>query len=181
MASMAGSQPGDSRDPRAGRVGGQLAEPPSARYATKAGSNAGASVPQGASMVAPFAKAAIAAVLGAAALVVVGAVLASTAGLLFVAGITGASIGLVLARARVPAGEIPPRLSRRAVTWLAVALALGAVAVAGICTWLIARGEGGTLGPIDYLLTTFGPFVPGEAILAALGAAWGAAAGPVER
>jgi hypothetical protein len=118
---------------------------------------------------------------GGAVLVVVGAILASTAGLLFVAGATGAGIGLVLARARVPGDDAPAPLSRRAVTRLAIGLALGSVVGAAIVTWLYARAEGGTLGPIDYLFETFGPFVPGEAIIAAIAAAWGAGAGPVER
>jgi hypothetical protein len=111
----------------------------------------------------------------------VGAVFASTAGLLFVAGLTGAGIGLVLARARVPGGDGTAALSPRAVTRLAIGLALGAVVIAAIGTWLYALREGGVLGPIDYLLTAFGPFVPGELLLAALTAAWGAGAGPIER
>jgi hypothetical protein len=90
------------------------------------------------------------AAIGAVALLVLGAVIASTAGLLFAAGATGGATGLVLAR------------------------------VADLATWVVARGEGGTLGPLDYLLTTFGPFVPGELVLAALGAAWGARSGPVQ-
>jgi hypothetical protein len=117
--------------------------------------------------------------LGAGVLVMVGALLGSTVGLLFVSGATGAAAGLVLARAAVP-GEGSRPLSRRAVTWLAVGIVLGAVALADLATWVVARGEGGTLGPVDYLLTTFGPFVPGELVLGALGAAWGARSGPVQ-
>ena len=49
-----------------------------------------------------------------------------------------------------------------------------------VATGSYARGEGGTLGLVDYLLTTFGPFVPGEAVIAALAAWWGANAGPVQ-
>ena len=87
----------------------------------------------------------------------------------------------MLARASVPADEGAPALTRVAVTWLAVAIAVGAVVVADIATWLYARGEGGTLGLLDYLLTTFGPFVSGELVIAGIGAAWGASAGPVQR
>lgn len=119
------------------------------------------------------------AALGAVVLVVVGAVLASTAGLLFAAGATGGAIGLVLARAAVPGDGVAP-LTRGSVAWIAIVVALVAVAVADLATWLVARGEGGTLGPLDYLLTTFGPFVPGELLLGALGAAWGARSGPVQ-
>jgi hypothetical protein len=118
-------------------------------------------------------------VLGAAALLVVGAILTSTAGLLFIAGITGGAIGLVLARAAAPRSEARP-VPRRTVAWLAVALSIGAVAIAAVATWVVALGEGGTLGLLDYLLDTFGPFVPGEALIAALAAAWGANAGPVQ-
>ena len=121
------------------------------------------------------------AIVGAVLLFLVGAILASTAGLLFVAGLTGAGIGLVLARARVPDDDGSAALTPRAVTWLAIGLAIAAVVVAAIGTWLYALREGGVLGPIDYLLTTFGPFVPGELVVAALTAAWGAGAGPIER
>ena len=121
------------------------------------------------------------ALVGAVVLFLVGAILASTAGLLFVAGLTGAGIGLVLARARVPGDAGEAALSPRAVTWLAIGLAIASVVVAAIGTWLFALREGGVLGPIDYLLTTFGPFVPGELLITALTAAWGAGAGPIER
>lgn len=124
-------------------------------------------------------RALVVSVFGAGVLVAVGAILASTVGLLFIAAVTGGGIGLVLARAAVPRGDGRP-VSRRAIGWLAVTLALAAVAIASLATWLVARGEGGTLGLLDYLLTTFGPLVPGEALLAALAAAWGANAGPVQ-
>ncbi len=129
----------------------------------------------------PLARAGIAALLGAAALAGLGAILASTAGLLFVSGVTGAGVGLVLARASVPTGERSPALSRRAVTWLSIAVSIGAVGIADVATWVFARLEGGTLGLVEYLLATFGPFVPGELLVAGLAAAWGAGAGPVAR
>jgi hypothetical protein len=53
--------------------------------------------------------------------------------------------------------------------------------VAATATWLIGRAEGGVLGPIEYLVETFGPFVPGEAVIAAIGAWWGATNGPIQR
>ena len=111
-------------------------------------------------------------------LAIVGAILASTTGLLVVAGATGAAVGLVLSRAAVPVGT--PRRSRAAGSWLAVGLSLAAVAVAAVITWVYARAEGGTLGFIDYQLATFGPFVPAEAMIAAVTAWWGASSGPVQ-
>ena len=190
MPPMASQQPGDAPRPSTGpagradgaeTMGRRLDAPPSDRYGDAPGTGTERANTK-ASAAGPLARATIAAVVGAAALVLVGAVLASTAGLLFVAGVTGAAIGLVLARARVPGADgASPALDSAAVTWLAVSLALAAVVVAAIGTWVIARGEGGVLGPIDYLLETFGPFVPAEAVVAALTAAWGASAGPIQR
>jgi hypothetical protein len=162
-------------DPRAGR---RLADAPSARYASAAGD---ARDQGGSALAGPLARATLIAVAGAAALVLVGAVLASTFGLLFVAGITGALAGLVLSRAAAPLDDSRRPVPRRTLAWLAVALALGAVAVGAVITWLIARAEGGTLELVDYLLTTFGPFVPAEAVIAAVAAWWGATTGPVQR
>lgn len=127
----------------------------------------------------PLLRATTVAIASAMLLTVVGAVLASTAGLLFVAGGAGAGIGLVLARAAVPFGDATP-VGRGQVARIAVGLSLAAVALAAVATWIIARGEGGVLGPIEYLLTTFGPFVPAEAVIASLTAWWGASIGPVQ-
>jgi hypothetical protein len=131
-------------------------------------------------LVLPAAKAIGAALLGAIGVYAVGGLFASTAGLVFVAGLTGAAVGLLLARAAVPGDAAAPAMTRRQVTWLAVALSIGAIAVGAIATWLHALGEGGTLGFVDYQLETFGPFILGEAVIAALAAAWGASVGPVE-
>ncbi len=120
------------------------------------------------------------AIAGAALLTIVGAILASTFGLLLAAGFIGTAVGLVLARAALPAGDAVP-VPRRTVAWLAVGLAVGAVAVAALATWAYGRSEGGTLGLFEYLLETFGPFVPAEALIAAVTAWWGAKAGPVQR
>lgn len=167
-ADVAGKVPGESR---------RLAGPPSARYAPKAtppvDTTARSSALRG-----PLLRATTVAAGGAALLTLVGAVLASTAGLLFVAGVAGAAVGLILAGAAAPSGDAVP-VARRRIAQLAVGLALAAVVVAAAATWLIARNEGGVLGPIDYLLTTFGPFVPGEAVIASLAAWWGASVGPV--
>ncbi len=177
---MAGSEPGESRRPGDGESR-RLAEAPSARYGSRAGSARGELLPGAPSAVGPLAKASIAAIVGAVLLFLVGAILASTAGLLFVSGLTGAVIGLLLARARVLGDDGMAPLSRRRVTWLAIGIAIAAVVAAAIGTWLYALREGGVLGPIDYLLTTFGPFVPAELLLAGFTAAWGAGAGPIER
>jgi hypothetical protein len=175
---MATSEPGEPRDPRDGRSGRRLEQPPSARYAATGGE---ASDTNRASLVGPLAQAGVAAAVGAALLFLVGAVVASTAGLVFVSGVMGAAIGLLLARAAVPTNERAPTLTRGSVMWLAIGTAVGAVIVADVATWLNARSEGGTLGLLDYLLDTFGLFVPGELFMAALGAVWGASAGPVQR
>jgi hypothetical protein len=115
--------------------------------------------------------AALAAAIGTlVALVAVGGILELLTGLLFVAGVGGALIGLLVA------GSSRPRRTRRG---LAVGLATGAVAVAALGIWLIARAEGGTLGLFDFLWATGGLLVPAEAIVAALAAAWGESAGPI--
>jgi hypothetical protein len=119
-------------------------------------------------------------VLGAIALVGVGGVLAYPFGLPFVAGIAGAVIGLLTARAAVRDDAATP-VPRRTVIRAAVALALGSVVLGDLGLWLFAQSEGGVLGPFDYLWTTFGLFVPGVAFVAAATAWWGAAAGPVQR
>ena len=178
MATSEPGEPGEPRDPGDGRSGRRLEQPPSARYAAPGLS---ASSSGRASLVRPIARAGLAAAVGAALLFLVGAVVASTAGLVFVSGVMGTAIGLLLARAHVSTDERAPALTRTAVTWLAIGIATGAVVVADVATWLNARGEGGTLGLLDYLLETFGLFVPGELLVAAVGAAWGASAGPVQR
>ena len=170
------TDPGEPRAP--GREGRRLPEPPSTRYATP---ERPLPAPGAASsLTGPLVRATIVALAGAVALVLVGAVLASTVGLLFVSGLAGAVIGLVLARAAVPMEETRLPTPRRTVLWLAIALSLSAVVVAALGTWLIALQEGGTLGFLDYLLAAFGPFVPAEAVLATLTAWWGASVGPVQ-
>ncbi len=156
----------------------RLAEPPSARY-RRARHDAGSPAGDGSALPGPLVRAAVVAAVAALLLTIVGAIFASTAGLLFVAGVAGAAIGLVLSRAAVPAGVTSP-VARRTVVWIAIGLSVAAVAGSAVATWAYARGEGGTLGLVDYLLATFGPFVPAEAILAAVTAWWGASVGPVQ-
>jgi hypothetical protein len=176
---MATSEPGEPRDPRGGRSGRRLEQPPSARY-VEPGGGVSSSASRG-SLIGPLAQAGIAAAVGAALLFLVGAVVASTAGLVFVSGVMGAAIGLLLSRASVPTEAHAPALTRSGVTWLAIGIAVGAVVAADVATWLNARGEGGTLGLLDYLLETFGPLFPGELLIAAVGAVWGASSGPLKR
>ena len=182
MATHDPSEPGEVRDTRDQRGGGRLLEqPPSRRYGPPGGTSDGDSRDARRSLLVPLAQALIVAAMGAALLFLVGAVVASTVGLVFVCGVMGASIGLVLSRATIdPDGGSPP-MTRGAMTGFAMGIALGAVVVADIATWVYALREGGTLGVFEYLLETFGPFVPGELLVAALGALWGASSGPIQR
>ena len=160
----------------------RLAEPPSARYSRPEDrARPGPVGPGGTSsaLSGPLVRAVLVGVAGAVALTIVGAILASTFGLLFVAGASGAAIGLVLSRAAVPPADVSP-VPRARLRQIAVGLSLGAVAVAAVLTWIVAKSEGGTLGLVDYLLATFGPFVPAEAVVAALAAWWGASTGPIQ-
>jgi hypothetical protein len=182
---MTGSKPGEPAEPgergrMPARATRRLPEAPSARYRGPSASGSGSETAGRSALTGPLLRAVVIALIGAAVLWLVGAVFASTAGLLFASGATGATIGLVLARAAVPLRAATP-VSRRTVTWLSVAMALAAVVAAAVLTWLFAKEEGGTLGFADYLLTTFGPFVPGEAVVAAITAWWGATSGPVQR
>lgn len=109
---------------------------------------------------------AIAALVGAALIVVFGGALAVSAGLLVVASGVGYAVGLATV---VGAGDT---LSARARTWIAAALAGLGVVLGQVGLWLFARAEGGVLTPIDYLGQTFGPLVPVEVLLAAAVAWW---------
>jgi hypothetical protein len=100
---------------------------------------------------------------GAAAIMVLGGLLAVTAGLVAVAALTGWLTGAAL---RATGG-------RRRVA-LAVALAVGAIALGQLGLWGFAWLEGGRLGPLDYLTQTYGVLVPAEIAAAAL-VAWGSA------
>lgn len=180
-------EPGDR--PPAGHPATRLARPPSERYAAAA---PGASRPRpdtapGASdarasvgTLGALAPAIAAGIVTAAALVVVGAVLAEQRGLLALAGIGGGAIGLLGARAAVSPDSVrPPALSRGGAVRAAVGLALLAIAVAAIGTWAYGRLEGGVLDPLSYLWTVYGLLIPAEAAIAVAAAAWGAGAGPI--
>jgi len=180
---MAGTQPGEAGAPQREPGARRLDQPPSARYAGAGDgtgqASGGPSAGDPSALRGPFAKAALVGVAGAVVMLGIAAFIGSSLGLLFVGGATGAAVGLVMARAAAPTNNARP-IPRRTAVWLAIAMALGAVALADVATWLYALGEGGTLGLVDYLAETFGPTVPGVAIVAALTAAWGASAGPVQ-
>ena len=143
---MAGTEPGDRKRASAEAPGRRLAEAPrrDTRPATPARLKSSRSALPG-----PLARAFVITLAGAIALVVFGGVFASTFGLLFVSGVMGAAIGLVIARAAVPVTAARPT-ARRTVVALAIALAIGAVLIGDIGLWLFARGRR-TLRPLDYL------------------------------
>ena len=183
MARMAGNEPGDRPRADPNRSERQLERPPGERYVrtTGAGGEGGGGGPAKATLYAPLAKSLIAAAIGALVLYALGALFSSSVGLVFVAGLTGAAVGLLLARAASPGEGRRPALTRRGVTRAAVAIALAAVVIGAVATWRHALGEGGALGLVDYLFETFGATVPLELVVAAVTALWGAGAGPVER
>jgi hypothetical protein len=96
----------------------------------------------------------VACVGGAAAIVLLVGVLATTTGLLIVAGAIGLAVG----------SQVGPRP--------ATALAVAAVAAGDVATWLYARTEGGVLGLPEYLLAVFGAAPIGQVLVATLTAWW---------
>ncbi|HEX4897015.1 MAG TPA: hypothetical protein VFV53_01500 [Candidatus Limnocylindrales bacterium] len=174
-------EPGDR--PPVGHPTRRLARPPSERYAAaggRSGPGPGPEAGDARASLGALAPAIAAGIVTAAALVVVGSVLAEQRGLLAIAGIGGAAIGLLGAGAAVsPDGLRPPALSRGRVVRVAVGLALLTIAVAAIGTWAYGRLEGGVLDPLTYLWSVYGPLIPAEAAIAAITAAWGAGAGPI--
>jgi hypothetical protein len=122
----------------------------------------------------------VAGLVTAAAFVLVGGLLAERRGLLAIAGIGGAAIGLLAARAAVsPDATSPAVLTRSGTTKAAIALAVLAVLAGALGTWAYGRLEGGVMDPLAYLWETLGPFIPAEAVLSGIAAAWGAGAGPI--
>jgi hypothetical protein len=113
----------------------------------------------------------------AAVIVLLGGLLGVSAGLLVVALVTGWGVARVMAGGPVggPPGESPDvagEAADRTRPWLAVAIAVGAVALGQLGLWLFARLEGGVLSPIDYLAQTFGPLVPVQRIVTGVAAWW---------
>jgi hypothetical protein len=110
---------------------------------------------------------AIVALLVAAVIVVFGGILGLTAGLIVLALFLGRFTAFGVAAG---AG---PTLAGGARLWLAIAIALGALAVAQLGLWGIAWLQGGRLDPLSFLAETYGALVPLQALLAAGGAWWG--------
>jgi len=137
----------------------RLAHPPSDRYRV-----AEAEVPPApdpaASRGRGVAFAAVAGLAGAAAITILGGVLAVTAGLLVVAAAIGWAVPIGL---RIGAGDQLTQGSRRR---LALTLALVAIALGQAGLWVYARSEGGVLAPLDYLSEVFGALVPLEFVAA---------------
>lgn len=160
----------------------RLAAPPSARYgqgdrgAPDAGSGPGAGTGDGARSGAgtgsatvgrAFVRAALAALLGAAAIFVLEGLLSVTTGLVAAMAVTGWIIG----RAIHGAGDA---LSASTGLVLALFLVVDAVVLGNLLTWLNAVVvEGGVLGPIEYLAETFGLLIGAEIVAGAV-AAWAA-------
>jgi hypothetical protein len=101
-----------------------------------------------------------AAIGGALAIVLLGGVLAVSAGLLIIAGASGWAVGAGI-RAGGGATLLAPR------RWqLAVILAIASVLLGQLGLWLYAQSEGGVLGVVDYLGETFGLLVPLQLLVA---------------
>ena len=151
---------GDTATPRASG-----SAPPSAVPGASAESGETSGV-SGATPVRGIAFGAIAAIVGAALIVVFGGALAVSAGLLVVASAAGYAVGLatLIGAADTLPGSVRP--------WTAAGLAALGVLLGQAGLWLFARAEGGVLAPIDYLAQTFGPLVPVEVLLAAVVAWW---------
>jgi hypothetical protein len=149
-------------DPAAAPVPGErrLARPPSDRYRDAEAQAAAASAPRPVSPGRGIALGALVTLGGAAAIVLVGGVLALTIGLIVVAGILGWLVAVAIgygAGATIPA-------ARRA--WLAAAIAVMGVLAGQVGLWLYAASEGGVLSLPDYLGEVYGPLVPVQVIIA---------------
>jgi len=122
----------------------------------------------------------VAAIATAAVLILVGGVLEERRGLLALAGIGGAAIGLLAAAAATsPDGLAPAVTSRGTARKIGVGLALSTIATGALGIWAYSRFEGGVMDPLSYLWETLGLVVPAQAVIAGVAAAWGAGAGPV--
>jgi hypothetical protein len=150
----------------------RLARPPSERYKPSAPSSAPAQIDEQEAALAVatpgrgVAFGLIGGAIGAALLVLFGAVFAYSVGLLVVAFFLGRIVGYT-----VRAGALDS-LSSSARVSVAVLIALGAITLAQVAIWLWALQEGGTLGLGEYLVDAFGPLVPLEYMLATLTAWW---------
>ena len=112
--------------------------------------------------------AALVAIAGGLAIVVLAGPMAVSLGLLAIAALIGRLVALSL---RAGAGGT---MSLRARQGTAVLLAVLGVLLGQAGTWLYARSEGGVLAPLDYLGQAFGLLVPAQLALAAAVAWWSA-------
>jgi hypothetical protein len=143
----------------------RLDQPPSARYART--DEATPPAPVG-SLGRAVAFGVLAGLGGALLTVLLGGVVALSAGLLVVAASAGYLVG---ALTRIGGGT---RVATTVRTSLALILALAGFALGQLGLWWYAGTEGGVLPLVEYLATTFGFLVPIEALLAAGFAWWGA-------
>ncbi len=144
----------------------RLAHPPSDRY--RAAELAAQAAPRPTSRARGLAYAAVVVLVGALAITVLGGVVTLTGGLLALAAI----IGWATAWALRTGGGTTIAAGRR--MSLAIALALGTIALGQLGLWLYGLSEGGVLPFVEYLGEVFGPLVPAQAIVAAV-VAWIAA------
>jgi hypothetical protein len=147
----------------------RLERPPSDRYTETAEAAAAEPTPTVTGSVGRAVAAGVAiALAGALVTILLGGVLALSAGLLVVWAATGNIVGQAM-KALGGAALAPP--TRPIV---AAAVAVGGVVVGALGLWWYAGLEGGVLSPLDYLGQTFGVVIPVQAVLAA-GFAWWAA------
>jgi hypothetical protein len=115
---------------------------------------------------------AVAALAGASVTVILGGVLAVSAGLLVVAVTTGYAVSLAVTSGDDD-GPVRAGAARAGSwPWIAAGLAVTGVAVGQLGLWLFARTEGGVLALPDYLGQTFGLLVPLEGLVAGVVAWW---------
>lgn len=167
-------EPGE-RQPDATRR--RLSHAPADRYRTGSPTPTDSSRPSAARAVT---AAILTALVGAALLTVILGVFTSTGGTFAVTLLASIVIGLCMSTASVSAVHATaPPLDRGRAVQIAAALGVGMLVATGIGVWLVARAEGGVLDPVGYLWTTFGAGLPVLAVVALVGAAWGAANGPI--
>lgn len=143
----------------------RLDRPPSDRYVdASAGPEVEGAGSRGLTPAQAIAAATGLALVGAAATVVLGGLLALSAGLLVVAAAAGRFIGLVLASLRATWSS-----TRRVIA--AVTLTTAGFLVGQVGLWWFAGTEGGVLTLTDYLGQTFGALVPLQLVIGG-GLAW---------
>ena len=150
----------------------RLARPPSERYADEAPPGPAGETPTPGPATTGSTGRAIGSALGIALggvvlTILLGGVMALSAGLLVLWGAAGYLIGQAV---KVGGGDALGATGRRL---SAVGVALVGVLVAQLGVWWYAGLEGGVLPVVDYLSQTFGVLVPLQAALAAVLAWWG--------